>query len=110
MELVDTELNFIKNYEGKRPDRDYYRGIASFVKDKVRQLNHNISYEVRKNEQDRDKGTIASIEALKNLIKYLNLLDMASNNFEDFDFFAHFSSITVMTDYSKSTADLNLYN
>lgn len=100
----------MKGYDSKKPDRDYYKAIANFVRDKIRQLNHNISYEVRKSEQDRDKGTVASIEALKNLIKYLNLLDMASNNFEDYDFFAHYSSITVVTDYSKSTADISLYN
>lgn len=43
------------------------------------------------------------------MLKYVSLLEMLSNNYEDFEFFAQFSAISVCIDYGKSSADLNLY-
>jgi hypothetical protein len=34
---------------------------------------------------------------------------MMTNNFEDYEYFMQYSSISVLTDYGKSTADEDLY-
>jgi len=90
-------------------DRSFFRQVATFVKAKIKLLSSTISIEARKPEDERDKGLYISIEALRCMLKYVSLLEMLANNFEDYEFFAQFSAISVCIDYSKSAADLNLY-
>lgn len=47
---------------------------------------------------------ISSLEGLRSIFKYLSLLKMMVKHFEDFEYFMMFSYITVLPDYSKSTA------
>ena len=91
-------------------DRNFFRHISTFMKGKVKLLNSTISFEVRKPEIEREKSLSVNIEALRSMLKYVSLLEMLANNFEDYEFFTHFSAVTVCIDYSKSSADVTLYH
>mgnify|MGYP000902566523 FL=1 len=90
-------------------DRNFFRQVSSFIKTKVKLLSSTITIEARKPDDEREKGLSISIEALRSMLKYVSLLEMLANNFEDYEFFAQFSAITVYIDYGKSLADVDLY-
>lgn len=108
LRLVEDDLEKIQEYDHTGEDMLFYEEIQEKVREIARTLISVLDYEMLRTDED-SRSLTPSIEGLKSILKYLNILRLMCKHFENYAHFMMVSSISVLTDYNKSTVTVQDY-